>query len=166
MINYFYGNLFELVLNQQQRWEQDVHFIIHGCNAQGRMGSGFAKELRSRFPHAYDDYIAAYEAGNNRLKLGSVVYHAAETDLIIANAITQEFYGYDGSKYVSYDAIDDVFKELNHTASLLKTVSGKEEVHFHFPKIGSALGGGDWDVIESIINNRVTEATKNLYELK
>ena len=39
-------------------------------------------------------------------------------------------------------------------------------MHFHFPKIGSALGGGDWGVIESIINHRVTEATKNLYELK
>lgn len=159
------GNLFDLVLNQQ-RWEQDVHFIIHGCNAQGRMGSGFAKELRTRFPDAYDEYIVEYEKGNNHLNLGTVVYHAAETDLIIANAVTQEFYGRDGAKYVSYDAIDSVFAELNNTAKVLKEVSGKEAIHFHFPKIGSDLGGGDWNVIAQIIESRVTEATTNLYVLK
>ena len=164
MINHHIGNLFDMVLNQN-RWEEDVHFIIHGCNAQGRMGSGFAKELRTRFPEAYNEYDAAYKAGNNHLDIGTVIYHSAETDLIIANAITQEFYGRDGAKYVSYDAIDSVFKELNNTASLLKELSGKEEIHFHFPKIGSDLGGGNWNVISEIIDHRVTEATKNLYEL-
>lgn len=158
------GNLFDLVLNQQ-RWEQDVHFIIHGCNAQGRMGTGFAKQLRTLFPAAYDDYIEEYKKGNNHLTLGTVIYHAAEADMIIVNAITQEFYGYDGAKYVSYDAIDKIFKELNNTASVLKTVSGKEAIHFHFPKIGSDLGGGNWNVISEIIESRVTEATTNLYVL-
>lgn len=165
MINTHVGNLFDLVLNGQ-RWDSDVHYIIHGCNAQGRMGSGFAKELRERFPNAYDDYIVAYEEGNNHLDVGTVIYHAAEQDIIICNTITQEFYGRDGAKYVSYDAIDKIFLELDNSAKVLKKVSGIEEVHMHFPKIGSDLGGGCWNVIQEIIDHRVQNATKNLYELK
>ena len=165
MITTHTGNLFDLVLSSQ-RWDRDIHYIIHGCNAQGRMGTGFAKELRSHFPDAYDDYITAYEEGNNHLTVGTVIYHAAETDIIICNAVTQEFYGRDGAKYVSYDAIDTIFKELDQSATVLKKQGGFEEVHMHFPKIGSDLGGGNWNVISEIIDYRVQNATKNLYVLK
>jgi O-acetyl-ADP-ribose deacetylase (regulator of RNase III) len=164
MIQVFKGNLFDY-LTPITEDESSVHFIIHGCNAQGRMGTGFAKELRRRFPSAYHEYDKAYSDGNNHLKVGSVIYHAESTNLIICNAVTQEYYGRDGAKYVSYDAIDNVFIDLDNTASLLKKLSGIRDVHFHFPKIGSDLGGGNWNVIAEIIDSRVTNATKNLYEL-
>ncbi|SOK58466.1 hypothetical protein [Yersinia phage fHe-Yen9-04] len=165
MINYYYGNLFEFVNELLTGDESTIHFIIHGCNAQGRMRSGFAKELRERYPLAYDEYIKQYIKNNNSLRVGSVINYTHSTELIISNAITQDFYGYDGGKYVSYDAIDTAFAELDCSARTLKNLGGIENIHFHFPKIGSDLGGGYWDVIESIIDNRVQNATKNLYEL-
>ncbi|QOI71675.1 putative Appr-1-p processing enzyme [Erwinia phage pEa_SNUABM_47] len=166
MINYYYGDLFEHVDELLTGGDCVTHFIIHGCNAQGRMGTGFAKTLRAKYPGAYEEYRKEYSANNNRLQVGSVINYAHSTDLIISNAITQDFYGYDGGKYVSYDAIDTAFAELDSISKVLKTLSGVEEVHFHFPKIGSDLGGGHWDVIESIIDHRVQNATKNLYELR
>lgn len=165
MINYFYGDLFSLVEDMICDGNH-MHFIIHGCNAQGRMGTGFAKTLRDKYPGAYDEYRNEYLSNNNRLKVGSVVNYTHSPNLIISNAITQDFYGYDGEKYVSYDAIDSVFEELDGIAKVLKTMGGYEEIHFHFPKLGAALGGGDWDVIESIIEHRVQNAQKYLYELK
>lgn len=165
MFNYWYGNLFEKVTPSLIN-DGDIHFIIHGCNAQGRMGSGFAKELRERYPGAYTAYHDEYVRNNNRLILGTVVNYPVSESLIISNAITQDFYGYDGKKYVSYDAIDDVFASLNNTAKVLKELGSVHEVYFHFPKIGSALGGGHWDVIEQIIDFRVTDAIKNLYEMR
>lgn len=163
MINENKGNLFELV-QQQCLNNGDIHIIVHGCNAQGRMKSGFAKELRERFEGAYDAYYNAYIQNHHHLKLGSNILFEASNELIICNSITQDLYGYDGEKYVSYDAIDAAFKELDTIASLIR-FDMDIQVHIHFPKIGSDLGGGEWDVISQIIDHRVQNATKNLYVL-
>ncbi|EMR6009163.1 macro domain-containing protein, partial [Escherichia coli] len=136
-----------------------LHIIAHGCNAQGKMGSGFAKELRNRYPMAYDDY-KAYEKERGFLRTGQISYSLVSNDLIIANCITQQYYGNDGKKYVSYDAVDDVFKQLNYLCNV------ERSIHVHFPKIGADLGGGNWNVIKEIIDHRLVNAEKHLYILK
>lgn len=162
-MNYFYGNLFEKYCELDV--QNCIHFIIHGCNAQGRMGSGFAKELRNLFPGAYDEYIKTYTELNNKLILGTNVYHSINKKLVICNSITQEFYGYDNKKYVSYDAIYECFKQLDDNAKTLKSLTDIEQIFFHFPKIGSDLGGGKWEIIEKIIDTTVTNASTNVYQL-
>lgn len=157
MIQEHYGNLFEKY--DEFNMAEHMHIIVHGCNAQGRMGSGFAKELRERYPFAYQEYKTVHESEG--LKLGSTVYYMANYNLVIANAITQEFYGYDGEKYISYDAIDTVFKDMNEFIAQTGRVT-----HLHFPKLGADLGGGNWDVISQIIDTRITNASKHLYILK
>lgn len=151
------GNLFEEYPKYVE--STDLNIIVHGCNAQGKMGSGFAKELRARYPDAYQVYHDTYKSTG--LKLGSTVYHMVDDNLLIANAITQQYYGYDGEKYVSYDAIDTVFKDMNEFIAQ----TGRK-THLHFPQIGAALGGGYWDAIAEIIKHRITNATKNLYILE
>lgn len=157
MIHVCHGNLFEKYFLSTD--EDILHIIVHGCNAQGRMGSGFAKELRSRYPDAYTTYNDAYKFSG--LKLGSTIYHMVDDNLVIANAITQEYYGYDGEKYVSYDAIDTVFKDMNEFIAQTGRTA-----NLHFPEIGAALGGGNWNVISEIIDYRITNASKHLYILK
>lgn len=168
-MNHHVGNLFELfetksqeVIVQNRLCPDDViHIIAHGCNAQGKMGTGFAKELRSRYPDAYDEYEKVHNSTG--LVVGSNVYYVDETEgsnVIIANCITQERYGYDGKKYVSYDAIDSCMDKLNDMIGKLEM-----NVHFHIPKIGADLGGGNWNVIEQIIDARIVNATKHLYTL-
>lgn len=162
------GNLFELyeevsakvIEEEKQCPDKVIHIIFHGCNAQGKMGSGFAKELRSRFPGAYDEYEKTHKSTG--LMLGSNVYFNPDDkeNVIISNCITQERYGYDGKKYVSYDAIDLCMKNLNELIGLLET-----NVHVHFPKVGADLGGGDWNIIKSIIETNLTNGTKHLYTL-
>lgn len=157
MIHEHIGNLFERYSTVSAPPDA-MHLIVHGCNAQGRMGSGFAKELRERFPEAYNAYNDVYQ--EKGLKLGDVVYYDDYQNLCIANAITQENYGYDGKKYVSYDAIDKIFVDMNfwigHTGM---------HFHVHFPKIGADLGGGNWNVIKEIIDARLINAEKHLYIL-
>lgn len=162
-ITHHVGNLFNLykeVGEENNSTDSEVmNVIIHGCNAQGRMGSGFAKELRARFPGAYDEYKKQYESTG--LQLGKNVYYLPhDENTLIVNAITQKYYGYDGKKYVSYDAIDDCMIELN---TLLSGMDGN--IQIHFPKIGADLGGGNWEVIKSIIETRVIFGTKHLYTL-
>lgn len=139
-----------------------MHIVVHGCNAQGVMGSGFAKELRSRYPDAYTEYRNTFL--NKGLALGDVVCYIPTVNLVIANAITQVNYGYDGKKYVSYDAIDTAFTEIEDMASTL--VQYQHSVEVHFPLLGAGLAGGNWDVISQIIDTRLKTPTKNLYILK
>lgn len=126
--------------------EASEKYIAHGCNAQGKMRSGVAKAIRAKWPEAYNEYKAIYD--HEGLELGSIVYvHAFKAPCpVICNCITQEFYGRDGKQYVDYDAIRSCMKELNLVAT------GDA---IAIPKIGSALGGGDWNHIVSIIEEEI-----------
>lgn len=46
-------------------------YLAHGCNCQGKMGKGVAKDVRTMFPKAYYDYLLALQKGG--LHLGDVI---------------------------------------------------------------------------------------------
>jgi O-acetyl-ADP-ribose deacetylase (regulator of RNase III) len=133
--------------------EVKTGIIIHGCNNHGVMGSGFAKELRALYPEAYNTYRRHYE--EQGLKLGEVILHWLNPELAIANAITQDGFGRDGQRYVSYKAVHDCFENM----SVLSLHTGLD---LHYPLIGAGLGGGDWSIIQSVINS----ATKGIHQFE
>jgi O-acetyl-ADP-ribose deacetylase (regulator of RNase III) len=118
--------------------------IVHGCNAQKKMNSGVAKAVREKWPEVYKRYMET-----EYLKLGCVQVVRVGGQYIV-NAITQDQYGYDGNKYVSYDAIDSCMSKL---AKLFPESSAM----IAMPKIGAGLGGGNWQVIETIINQHLKD---------
>ena len=46
-------------------FQTEIKTIVHGCNAQGVMGSGVAKIIRDKYPKAYDRYVAEYKIYNH-----------------------------------------------------------------------------------------------------
>jgi O-acetyl-ADP-ribose deacetylase (regulator of RNase III) len=117
--------------------------IVHGCNAQGVMGSGVAKAIRDRYPKAYEDYRAHYQ--RNGLSLGQVIWSDNEPH-IVANAITQQFYGGEpGVRYCCYEGIAVALKEINDVARAgnIPAVA--------MPLIGAGLAQGSWRIISTII---------------
>jgi O-acetyl-ADP-ribose deacetylase (regulator of RNase III) len=66
----------------------EIRHIIHGCNAQGVMGSGVAKAIRDKYPQAYRDYNDMYNS--NGLELGQICVSVQGDGKIILNAITQK----------------------------------------------------------------------------
>lgn len=124
--------------------------IAHGCNAQRVMGSGVARIVRETYPDVYEAYLAFiqnyHNYGSDPLGRINPVITAANPELTIINAITQNKFGGSGVRWVSYDAIDSCFNEIG----LYMRMSGL--ANLSIPKIGAGLGGGDWDIIESIIN--------------
>lgn len=113
--------------------------IVHGCNAQGIMGSGVAKQLRQKYPEIFTDYILA-----KPYYLGQVIISRVSPTLLVVSAITQQYYGRDPNTiYVDYQAVGNAFLSLNNM------FPGQT---LHIPQIGAGLGNGDWERIESIIN--------------
>ena len=99
------------------------------------MGSGVAAIIRSQYPVAYQTYMQQADTG---YILGEVIPAIVKPNLVIVNAITQEFYGTD-RVHVDYDAVRQAMKG---TESLAK--SGLiESNEVHFPLIGGGLAGGD-----------------------
>ena len=143
-INYIKGDLFT---------SKDL-LIAHGCNDCGVMGSGVAKTIKERFPAAYE----GYKNGDHHL-LGHNIYVNCD-GVVIANCITQKGYGFAGDKrFVSYDAVDSCMSRLcNYCIRYgIKSIS--------IPKIGAGLGGGDWAIIEKIIERAFKDVTVNIYVL-
>lgn len=136
--------------------ESPHRLILHGCNAQGVMGSGIAKQIRKKFPEAFEEYHIAYE--KDMLWLGDVIFADCE-DKIIANGVTQQYYGRGGECFVSYEAINNVMEETHDYA--LK--HGME--HVAMPLIGAGLGGGSWKKISSIIEDKFTSVIPIVYTL-
>ena len=125
--------------------------IVHGCNCKGVMGSGVAKQIKEKYPVAYAAYVDKY--WQSGLQLGSIITVTMEpSQLVIVHAMTQNGFGKDNRRYVSYTAIMDCMLQVR----LLAESTGLE---VHMPKIGAGLGGGAWCDIEQILMKTIIDAT-------
>jgi len=134
-IEYRKGNMFDHDFSK----DHGRKVFMHGCNKQGVMGSGVAKEFKERYPKAFKHYVDDLASG---LGLGDCsLSKDYKTDIYLASAITQEFYGKDGKQYASYEAIES---NLAFVMKMFNTIV--------IPKIGCGLGGCDWSKIEPMFD--------------
>jgi O-acetyl-ADP-ribose deacetylase (regulator of RNase III) len=133
------GNLIDLA--------EQGHFnvIVHGCNCFHTMGAGIAKEIKQRYPQAYEVDCIHTEKGDQR-KLGNFTWQRVVGpighEFIIVNAYTQFHYGRKGC-LMDYTAMQKVFERIGDRYS---------NATIGYPRIGAGLGGGDWDIIQKIID--------------
>ena len=135
----------------------DEILMIHGCNAQGVMGSGVAKAVAEYYPEVYIEYAERFEGGDP-IPLGEVQFVPDAfmgEFIIIGNAITQQNFG--PGLQVDYDAVRSCMKVVNAFCKR----RGLSRVAM--PKIGAGLGGGDWDIISEIIEEECTDVTPVVY---
>lgn len=137
--------------------------IVHGCNAQGVMGAGFAKSIKNKYPQVYNDYhshcLRMYRDDPNKL-LGSIVITQISPSLLIVSGITQQYYGRDTNvRYVSYDAIRSVFAGVRNLAIQTGLV-------VKYPMIGGGLGGGNFDHIKTVIDEALIDVPNHTLFVK
>lgn len=122
---------------------KEVAAIAHVCNCQGKMNSGVAKAIRASFPQAYDVYMKAYYRGS--LTLGT--YSAARISEVggcVINLHAQEFYGYDGKRYLNYEALYNACEEIS--------IDLGEQVSIGVPYLmGCDRAGGSWKIVSAIL---------------
>lgn len=132
--------------------EATAGIIVHGCNAQGGPVGGLAKAIFDQYPAAqtaHENLVYAYTDKMSMLGKCSY-YRTSNPNLIICNAVTQLF---PGAGSLSYDAIESCFKEV---ATLMEVISSTEgSMPILFPKIGAGIAGGNWNIIEMIIDETV-----------
>ncbi len=157
----------KIIYKQGDLLDAPEPWIVHGCNTQGSMSSVVARGIRNKWPEAYTAYITGYNycKENNIDFLGQVPFVGSE-DKFIFNAITQEFYGAMPNKvYVSYAAIENCFQQLDEFAKKRYNMYYDDFPTIAMPKIGAGLGGGDWNIIEEIIERCSDNFQPVVYEL-
>lgn len=140
--------------------------IAHGVNCRGKMNSGVAKAISEKYLSIYTSYADFIDLIRRHVwyvesPLGFIDVHVDyDYDQTIINMFTQNDYGHDGERYVSYSAIRSCFSSVN---DYRKKILGNAILGI--PKIGAGLGGGDWGIIEKIINDVTPDIEIWVYEL-
>lgn len=147
MLKHTKGNLLDLA----EKGKFDI--IVHGCNCFNTMGSGIAKEIRERYPEAFEaDERMDQEFGKNYryLKLGNfsqVNVYPANGKFTIVNAYTQFYFNKKDEEFndhFEYDSFNLILQKLLHFYG---------NYDFGFPYIGMGLAGGDKDRIIAMLED-------------
>lgn len=144
MITYIKGDLFTTT----------DKYIAHGVNCGGVMGAGVALLIKQKYPEVFKDYQEYCDLADPYYLLGRVRKSPTNDGKIILNCFTQLHYGKKDKRFVSYDAIDNCMRNIY--------LNGIDSVSM--PMIGAGLGGGEWSIIEQIIDHNLRNANVKIYQ--
>lgn len=137
MIRYIDGDLVRDAANY------DV--IAHCCNCFCTMGAGIAPQIKHKFPEAYAADCETQSGDES--KLGAITYTENTTPIVVNLYGQFDYTGRRSGKMdLDYDALRSALKAMR------EKFTGKT---FGLPMIGAGLAGGDWNVIESIIEEEM-----------
>ena len=135
-------------------------YICHQVNCQGVMGAGLAAQIRTHWPNVYKEYkeICKEFIWNKSSPLGTIlISETKDTATKIVSLFAQDGYGRN-RRYTSYDAFWSCLGALRNTLKPGDTIA--------FPKnIGCGLGGANWQVIRTMIEEVLKNYEVYIYEL-
>ncbi|MFS1427079.1 macro domain-containing protein [Vibrio splendidus] len=131
------GDFVQAMINK----EYDI--LIHGCNCQNAMGSGFAEKIKKELNEAYQADMRTTKG--DKSKLGTFT-HAnitrGDANFVVVNAYTQFKWSREPKLHCDYDAIRKSLKAIN-----AQFPKGRILI----PRIGSGLANGCWVTVSNII---------------
>lgn len=142
---------------------EGICVLGHVCNDKRAMGAGIALSIAKKWPWVEEHYRTA-----RTCKQGDVQLILAETqdewgrvegDLYVLNMIAQSL----GKN--SPDGIPLDYSMLEFCLDQAAIICNALDATFVGPKFGYGLGGGDWDVIENIIDNAPFKKQPVIYTL-
>lgn len=116
-----------------------ARYIIHGCNAQGKMGAGVALEVRKKWPEVFRAYSQVCKLRNAEEIVGTCISTPTNDGHVIGNLITQKYYG------------RGVFARPSWIqSSIVEFITQFRPEVIASPKIGCGLGGLLWADVSPI----------------
>ena len=139
----------------------NCQYICHQVNCQGKMNSGIAKAIREKWPIVYREYQNWYDhwcqtvlddyggcedyPSPSEVMLGRILMVKVDNNQTVINMAAQQYYGYDGRRYTSYDAFWSCLGKIKDTVPKGSSIA--------FPNgIGCVRGGANWLVISAMID--------------
>jgi O-acetyl-ADP-ribose deacetylase (regulator of RNase III) len=121
--------------------------ICHQVNCIGAMGAGLALQVATRFPECYRMYEGLCQRDHKKFDLlGHNYIFRASPGLWIVNMFAQKNISRKG-RATDYQAFESCLQDLWNSVARRDL---KHDIYFPY-MIGCGLGGGDWKVIEPLI---------------
>ncbi|GGR92676.1 Appr-1-p processing protein [Deinococcus sedimenti] len=127
--------------------------LVHVCNDIGAWGRGFVLALSKLHPEP-ERAFKAWAAGetDQPYALGEVQFVPVRDDLTVANLIGQ----HDIARKNRPTAVPPVrYEAIRAGLSRVRTEAQRTQASVHMPRIGAGVAGGDWAVIEPIIEQEL-----------
>lgn len=135
--------------------------ITHCCNDIGAWGSGFVVAISKKWPEPEARFRQAYKDARGS-QLGSVELVRVDEDIQVANIIGQRgVRSSDNPTPVRYDALLEGFKNLADYIEVWQKAGHTESVHM--PRMGCGLAGGDWRIVEALIEVALIDRGIDVY---
>lgn len=131
--------------------------VAHGCNCRGGFGSGVALAVANKYPKTRRYYLDKFNTEG--WELGDVQFVRETDNRVIANCATQDAYLPRGRKHADYPAIRKCMQTVKEFASA-------NGLSIAIPKIGAGLAGGNWVLIEKILQEVFTDYDVTVYYLE
>ena len=144
----------ELITGGLLDFPQGINRIAHSCNTMNIMGAGIAKQIKDRFPYAWQADCIAHKNIEN--SLGSYSFGLADLDSGdctkgIYNLYTQSTIG--GGREVDYEAFYEALAKVEMEMGIHQIQSGEKMILGLPFGISCGLAGGSWNVISSMIED-------------
>lgn len=137
--------------------------IGHQVNCQMVMGAGLAKQIRSKYPKVYEEYITMMGRAPINARLGRCQIVEISRKLYFANLFGQFDYRPRNVVNTDYNALGMALRNLQRWKTMFKA----DDFSIYLPHgIGCGLAGGDWTIVEGIIRDAVPDAIIVRYEKK
>jgi ADP-ribose 1''-phosphate phosphatase len=144
VIIYNPANVFDLIK------DADEPYIVHSCNCQGVWGSGIAKEMKARYPRAFQAYNADCTRNTSQELLGTArTYY--DNGVNVVALFTSDNYGH--AKDSPAEIILNTSLAINHFL-VNEIVYGSENIPLNVfsPRINAGLFEVPWQQSERVIN--------------
>ncbi len=137
-----------------------IKILVHIVNDLGAWGSGFVVALSKQWKTPEISYRKWHkEKDYNDFASGSIQIVQVEPEIYVANMIAQHglsMYAKGGLfdnlepqvPPIRYDALRECLKKIC-------VIAQKYNASVHGPRFGAGLAGGDWNIIEQIINEEL-----------
>ncbi|MGG4362819.1 macro domain-containing protein [Bacillus subtilis] len=140
--------------------------ICQQVNCKGVMGAGLAKQIRKKYPKCFEDYSLYVE---NRgydadVLLGGVHYYRDKSGKVIANLFGQNGFGRE-KQQTDYTSLRRAFHNVKNKVTCMDDQDGGKSVAIPYG-IGCGLAGGNWDVVQEIIDEVFADYEVSVYKFK
>jgi O-acetyl-ADP-ribose deacetylase (regulator of RNase III) len=134
--------------------------LAHQTNCMGIMGSGLAKQIKTKYPDVFDTYYNyVYYYGKFNCLGDCQMIPVGKEDKYIANLFGQYNFG-TSKQQTDYEALESALQKLKKYC-----IDCNLSVAIPF-NLGCGLAGGNWNIVYGIIEEVFNDYNVTIYKLK
>lgn len=107
-------------------------------------GAGFARQVRTKWPHVQETFRLWASAGGDAFALGSVHLSDVDDNLSVASMICQRGYGQSRTPRIDYNSVEKCLQKVASAAN-------DRGASVHMPRIGTGEAGGSWEITSELV---------------